>query len=128
MVEIVKITVTVLIALSSVLFVSGNAMANSPTVNDSMKLMSKSYRAALNDTTIDSFKKDLSSFKQSAQEAQRTSITGSDKATFDSGMKQLLDEVSVVETVVEQKGLAPAQLEAKKLRNIMGQFHTKLGV
>lgn len=128
MVEIVKITVTVLIALSSVLFVSGNAMANSPTVNDSMKLMSKSYRAALNDTTIDSFKKDLSSFKQSAQEAQRTSITGSDKATFDSGMKQLLDEVSVVETVAEQKGLAPAQLEAKKLRNIMGQFHTKLGV
>lgn len=123
-----KITVTVLIALSSVLFVSGNAMANSPTVNDSMKLMSKSYRAALNDTTIDSFKKDLSSFKQSAQEAQRTSITGSDKATFDSGMKQLLDEVSVVETVAEQKGLAPAQLEAKKLRNIMGQFHTKLGV
>lgn len=123
-----KITVTVLIALSSVLFVSENAMANSPTVNDSMKLMSKSYRAALNDTTIDSFKKDLSSFKQSAQEAQRTSITGSDKATFDSGMKQLLDEVSVVETVAEQKGLAPAQLEAKKLRNIMGQFHTKLGV
>ena len=123
-----KITVSVLIALSSVFFVNGNAMANSPTVKDSMKLMSKSYRAVLNDTNIDSFKKDLSSFKQSAQDAQRTSIAGNDKATFDSGMKQLLDEVNVVEATVAQKGLAPAQQEAKKLRNIMGQFHTKLGV
>ncbi|WP_139109785.1 cytochrome b562 [Kosakonia oryziphila] len=123
-----KITVPVLIALSSVFFVSGNAMANSPTVKDSMKLMSKSYRAVMKDKNIDSFKKDLSSFKQSAQEAQRTSVTGNDKATFDSGMKQLLDEVNVVEATAEQKGLAPAQQEAKKLRDIMAQFHTKLGV
>jgi hypothetical protein len=32
-------------------------MANSPTVKDSMKLMSKSYRAVMNDKNIDSFKK-----------------------------------------------------------------------
>jgi soluble cytochrome b562 len=43
-------------------------------------------------------------------------------------MKQLLDQVNIVETTAEQKGLAPAQQEAKKLRNIMEQFHSKLGV
>ncbi|MDV2873999.1 cytochrome b562 [Phytobacter diazotrophicus] len=123
-----KKIIPVLVALSSVLFVSVNAMANSPTVKDSMKLMSKSYRAVMNDKNIDSFKKDLSSFKMSVQEAQRTSLPGADKTTFDSGMKQLLDQVNIVETTAEQKGLAPAQQEAKKLRNIMEQFHSKLGV
>ena len=127
-VQVMKKIIPVLVALSSVLFVSVNAMANSPTVKDSMKLMSKSYRAVMNDKNIDSFKKDLSSFKMSVQEAQRTSLPGADKTTFDSGMKQLLDQVNIVETTAEQKGLAPAQQEAKKLRNIMEQFHSKLGV
>jgi soluble cytochrome b562 len=123
-----KKTSLVLVMLSSLLCISNNVLARTGTVKDSMKVMSHSYRAVMQDNDLASFKKDLSVFKNAALSAQKTSLSGADKAVFDAGLKQVVDEVGVIETMADKKGLAPAKLEAKKLLDMMNEYHGKLGV
>lgn len=123
-----KRTGLVLVMLSSLLCVSNNVLAKTETVKDSMSVMSHSYRAVLKDNDLGSFKKDLSVFKNAALSAQKTSLRGADKTVFDTGLKQLISEVTVIETVADQKGLIPAKQETKKLLDIMNEYHGKLGV
>lgn len=110
------------------LCIASNASASTVSVQHSMEKMSTSYRSMMKDNNLNAFKKDLSAFKQSAQTAQKTSLNDSGKAVFDEGMKKLLNEVDTIEQHAQTQNLSDVKAEAKKLRNIMEQYHSKLGV
>ncbi|OAT75032.1 hypothetical protein A9B99_17815 [Mangrovibacter phragmitis] len=108
--------------------VAGNATASTVSVQKSMEKMSISYRSMMKDNDINAFKKDLSAFKLSAQAAQKTSLNDSGKVTFDEGMKKLLNEVTLIEQKAQTQSISEVKTEARKLRSIMEQYHSKLGV
>ena len=119
------------IALLSSLILAGSlitAFTASADIGDSMKAMSKSYRAVMKDQDAASFKKDLTAFRAAAVEAQGGQI-GGDKATqFAEGMKELIDQVDVSMKLVDEGKVADVKKEAAKLKDLMKEYHGKLGV
>lgn len=123
-----KKNVLPLLLSSLFICIASNAVASTVSVQKSMEKMSVSYRSMMKDNDLNAFKKDLSVFKLSAQTAQKTSLNDSGKVTFDEGMKKLLNEVALIEQKAQTQNISEVKTEARKLRNIMEQYHSKLGV
>lgn len=123
-----KIAVLLSGLLLSSTFISTSVFAKDVDVGEAMKVMSKSYRLVMKDTDLASFKKDLASFRAAAVEAQSGKIEDAKMGDFAAGMKALIDETDVVSKLANDGKLDAAKSEAAKLRDLMKNYHHKLGV
>ncbi len=105
-------------------------------VEDAMKDMSKSYRLVMNDSDAASLKKDLATFRAAAIEAQsgipgkmkKQSADSSERKSFVEGMQKLIDQVDVASKLADEGKVAEAKAEATKLKELMKEYHSRLGV
>ncbi|MCK2178048.1 cytochrome b562 [Enterobacter asburiae] len=117
------------VIVAGVVFISSaSVMAGSGSTEDAMKMMSKSYRAALKEEDVTSFMKDMQTLKVTAESIMNNPVEGYDRETYISGMSLLIDEVTVVENVAEKEGLDAGKVAAQKLSSLMRKYHSKLGV
>lgn len=105
-------------------------------VEDAMKDMSKSYRLVMKDTDAASLKKDLSTLRAAAVTAQ-SGIPGNikdksegsaERKTFAEGMQELIDQIDVASKLADEGKVPEAKAEAAKLKDLMKEYHSKLGV
>jgi soluble cytochrome b562 len=103
-------------------------MAGSDGVEHAMKMMNKSYRAALKEEDVTSFRKDMRELKATAESILNSPVEGYDRETYVAGMSLLIDEVTAVESTAEKEGLDAGKIAAQKLGSLMRKYHNKLGV
>jgi soluble cytochrome b562 len=89
-------------------------MAGSDGVEHAMKMMNKSYRAALKEEDVTSFRKDMRELKATAESILNSPVEGYDRETYVAGMS-LIDEVTAVESTAEKEGLDAGKIAAQKL-------------
>lgn len=121
-----KIMHTVIIGTA--LLLSTSVMAGSDGVEHAMKMMNKSYRAALKEEDVTSFRKDMRELKATAESILNSPVEGYDRETYVAGMSLLIDEVTAVESTAEKEGLDAGKIAAQKLGSLMRKYHNKLGV
>lgn len=105
-------------------------------VGDAMKDMGKSYRLVMKDTDAASLKKDLATLRAAAVEAQsgipgnmqKESADSAKRKGFAVGMKAFIDQVDVASKLADEGKLSEAKAEAAKLKDLMKEYHAKLGV
>ena len=105
-------------------------------VEDAMKDMSKSYRLVMKDTDAASLKKDLSTLRAAAVTAQSgvpgnikdKSEGSAERKTFAEGMQELIDQIDVASKLADEGKVPEAKAEAAKLKDLMKEYHSKLGV
>jgi soluble cytochrome b562 len=110
------------------LVLSTSVMAGSDGVEHAMKMMNKSYRAALKEEDVTSFRKDMQDLKSTAESILNGPVEGYDRETYVAGMSLLIDEVTAVESTAEKEGLDAGKIAAQKLGSMMRKYHNKLGV
>ncbi|SCC65440.1 cytochrome b562 [Kosakonia oryziphila] len=116
------------IVMGTSLLLSASVMAGSESVEHAMKLINKSYRAALKEEDVTSFKKDIQELKATAESIMDSAAEGYDRETYIAGMSLLIDEAVAVESVAEKEGLDAGKVAAQKLGSLMRKYHSKLGV
>jgi Soluble cytochrome b562 len=125
--------------LSSVLLSSAVLLAPAfaaVDVEDAMKDMSKSYRLVMKDSDAASLKKDLTTLRAAAVEAQsgvpgnmkKQAPDSADRQTFAEGMKELIAQIDVAIKLTDEGKVPEAKAEAAKLKDLMNEYHSKLGV
>lgn len=114
--------------LLSTTVIASSAFAGGPDVEDAMKAMNKSYRQVMKDEDAASLKTDLTALRSAAVEAQAGVPGKRDKAVFAEGMKELIDQIDVSLKLVDEGKVPEAKAEAGKLKDIMKEYHGKLGV
>lgn len=105
-------------------------------VGDAMKDMGKSYRLVMKDTDAASLKKDLATLRAAAVEAQsgipgnmqKESADSANRKGFAVGMKAFIDQVDVASKLADEGKVPEAKAEAAKLKDLMKEYHSKLGV
>lgn|GEM_PF-1003734 len=105
-------------------------------VGEAMKEMGKSFRMVMKDTDAASLKNDLATLRAAAVKAQSGVPGGMAKQpadsearkTFSAGMKAFIDEVDVVSKLADEGKVPEAKAEAAKLKDLMKEYHSKLGV
>ncbi|MGQ4773147.1 cytochrome b562 [Citrobacter freundii] len=88
----------------------------------------QSYRAALKEEDVTSFRKDMRELKATAESILNSPVEGYDRETYVAGMSLLIDEVTAVESTAEKEGLDAGKIAAQKLGSLMRKYHNKLGV
>ncbi|MCO5784532.1 cytochrome b562 [Citrobacter meridianamericanus] len=121
-----KIIISTLTAAT--LFLSHIVMAGSDNVEHTMKLMNKSYRAALKEEDVTSFRKDMQHLKVAAESILNSQVEGYDRETYVAGISLLIDEAAAVDNIAEKEGLDAGKIAAQKLGSLMRKYHDKLGV
>ena len=116
------------VVIGATLLLSPCVMAGSDGVEHAMKMMNKSYRAALKEEDVTSFRKDMQDLKSTAESILNGPIEGYDRETYVAGMSLLIDEVTAVESTAEKEGLDAGKIAAQKLGSMMRKYHNKLGV
>ncbi|HCR4092379.1 TPA: hypothetical protein OOF60_002456 [Citrobacter freundii] len=116
------------VIIGTALLLSTSVMAGSDGVEHAMKMMNKSYRAALKEEDVTSFRKDMQDLKSTAESILNGPIEGYDRETYVAGMSLLIDEVTAVESTAEKEGLDAGKIAAQKLGSMMRKYHNKLGV
>jgi soluble cytochrome b562 len=105
-------------------------------VGDAMKDMGKNYRLVMKDTDAASLKKDLTALRAAAVEAQ-SGIPGNmqkeaadsvKRTSFAAGMKEFIDQVDVATKLADEGKVPEAKAAAAKLKDLMKEYHSKLGV
>jgi soluble cytochrome b562 len=105
-------------------------------VGDAMKDMGKNYRLVMKDTDAASLKKDLTALRTAAVEAQsgipgnmqKEAADGVKRTTFAAGMKIFIVQVDVATKLADEGKVPEAKAEAAKLKDLMKEYHSKLGV
>ena len=105
-------------------------------VEDAMKEMGKSYRLIMQDNDAASLQKDLTTLRAAAAQAQsavpgnmkKKSADSADRKTFAEGMQELIDQVDAASKLANEGKIPEAKAEAAKLKDIMKEYHSKLGV
>ncbi len=105
-------------------------------VEDAMKEMGKSYRLVMQDTDAASLQKDLATLRAAAAQAQsavpdrmkKQAADSADRKTFTTGIQELIDQIDVASKLVNEGKVPEAKAEAAKLKDIMEEYHSKLGV
>lgn len=105
-------------------------------VEDAMKEMGKSYRLIMQDNDAASLQKDLTTLRAAAAQAQsavpgnmkKQSADSADRKTFAEGMQELIDQVDAASKLANEGKIPEAKAEAAKLKDIMKEYHSKLGV
>ncbi len=125
--------------LSSVLLTSAVLIAPAfaaVDVEDAMKDMSKSYRLLMNADDAASLKKDLATFRAAAVEAQsgipdkmkKQPADSTERKIYAEGIQKLINQVDVVSKLADEGKVPEAKAEAAKLKELMKEYHSKLGV
>ena len=105
-------------------------------VEDAMKEMGKSYRLVMQDNDAASLQKDLATLRAAATNAQ-SAIPGNmkkqpadsaDRKTFAEGMQKLIDQIDAASKLANEGKIPEAKAEATKLKDMMKEYHSKLGV
>ena len=105
-------------------------------VEDAMKEMGKSYRLVMQDTDAASLQKDLATLRAAAAQAQsavpdrmkKQAADSADRKTFATGIQELIDQIDVASKLANEGKVPEAKAEAAKLKDIMEEYHSKLGV
>jgi soluble cytochrome b562 len=121
------------ILLSTVLIAPAFAAID---VGDAMKEMGKNYRLVMKDTDATSLKQDLASLRAAAVKAQsgvpgnmrKESADSANRKTFAAGMKEFINQVDVASKLADEGKVPEAKAEAAKLKDLMKEYHGKLGV
>jgi soluble cytochrome b562 len=121
------------ILLSTVLIAPAFAAID---VGDAMKEMGKNYRLVMKDTDATSLKQDLASLRAAAVKAQsgvpgnmrKESADSANRKTFAAGMKEFINQVDVASKLADEGKVPEAKAEATKLKDMMKEYHSKLGV
>ena len=121
------------VLLSTVLIAPAFAAVD---VGDAMKEMGKSYRLVMKDTDAASLKQDLASLRAAAVKAQsgvpgsmkKDAADSANRKTFSTGMKEFIDQVDVASKLADEGKVPEAKAEAAKLKDLMKEYHGKLGV
>lgn len=124
-----------LTALTS-LVLAAPVLAADIDVGDQMKLMSKSYRAVMQDKDIKAFQTDLANLRAAAVTAKAGVPGGMEKLAADSqprktfveGMDKLIQQIDVTKKYADEGKLPEAKQEAAKLKALMKSYHTQLKV
>ena len=116
------------VIIGTALVLSTSVIAGSDGVEHAMKMMNKSYRAALKEEDVTSFRKDMQDLKSTAESILNGPVEGYDRETYVAGMSLLIDEVTAVESTAEKEGLDAGKIAAQKLGSLMRKYHNKLGV
>lgn len=93
-----------------------------------MQIMNKSYRAALKEKNVTSFRKDIQELKAAAESIRNIPVEGYDRETYVAGMSLLIDEAMAVESTTEKEVLDAGKVAVQKLGSLMRKYHNKLGV
>ncbi|STB67923.1 Soluble cytochrome b562 [Citrobacter freundii] len=110
------------------LLYSGVLVAGSDSIEHAMKQMNKSYRAALKDNDVASFRQDIQAFHKTAESVLNSPPEGYDRETYMAGISLLIDEAAAVDGMAEKNGLEAGRVAAQKLGSLMRKYHDKLGV
>ena len=121
------------VLLSTVLIAPSFAAVD---VGDAMKEMGKNYRLVMKDTEAASLKQDLASLRAAAVKAQsgvpgnmqKDAEDSANRKTFTAGMKEFIDQVDVASKLADEGKVPEAKAEAAKLKDLMKEYHGKLGV
>lgn len=121
------------VLLSTVLIAPAFAAVD---VGDAMKEMGKNYRLVMKDTDAASLKQDLASLRAAAVKAQsgvpgnmkKDAADSANRKTFTAGMKEFIDQVDVASKLADEGKVPEAKAEAAKLKDLMKEYHGKLGV
>ena len=121
------------ILLSTVLIAPAFAAVD---VGDAMKEMGKNYRLVMKDTDATSLKQDLASLRAAAVKAQsgvpgnmqKDAADSANHKTFAAGMKEFINQVDVASKLADEGKVPEAKAEAAKLKDLMKEYHGKLGV
>ncbi|WP_264884027.1 cytochrome b562 [Enterobacter roggenkampii] len=105
------------VVIGATLLLSPCVMAGSDGVEHAMKMMNKSYRAALKEEDVTSFRKDMRELKATAESILNSPVEGYDRETYVAGMSLLIDEVTAVESTAEKEGLDAGKIAAQKLNS-----------
>nr|WP_228724033.1 cytochrome b562 [Klebsiella oxytoca] len=90
------------VIIGTALVLSTSVIAGSDGVEHAMKMMNKSYRAALKEEDVTSFRKDMQDLKSTAESILNGPVEGYDRETYVAGMSLLIDEVTAVERALLQ--------------------------
>ncbi len=121
------------VLLSTVLIAPAFAAVD---VGDAMKEMGKNYRLVMKDTDAASLKKDLASLRTAAVKAQsgvpgnmkKDAADSANRKTFTAGMTEFINQVDVASKLADEGKVPEAKAEAAKLKDLMKEYHGKLGV
>lgn len=121
------------VLLSTVLIAPAFAAVD---VGDAMKEMGKNYRLVMKDTDAASLKKDLASLRAAAVKAQsgvpgnmkKDAADSANRKTFTAGMTEFINQVDVASKLADEGKVPEAKAEAAKLKDLMKEYHGKLGV
>lgn len=105
-------------------------------VEDAMKDMSKSYRLIMKDSDAASLKKNLTTFRAAAVEAQsgipgkmkKQPADSAERKTYAEGIQKLINQVDVASKLADEGKVPEAKAEAAKLKDLMKEYHSRLGV
>lgn len=105
-------------------------------VEDAMKEMGKSYRLVMQDNDAASLQKDLATLRAAATNAQsavpgnmkKQAADSADRKTFAKGMQGLIDQIDAASKLANEGKIPEAKAEATKLKDMMKEYHSKLGV
>ena len=105
-------------------------------VEDAMKEMGKSYRLVMQDNDAASLQKDLATLRAAATNAQsaipgnmkKQAADSADRKTFAEGMQKLIDQIDAASKLANEGKIPEAKAEATKLKDMMKEYHSKLGV
>ncbi len=118
--------------LSSLIFAGSLAAvaftASAADVEDSMKAMGKSFRSVMKDQDAASLKKDLTTFRAAAVEAQAGKVSAKRSEGYAEGMKELVAQTDVAIKFADEGKFTEAKAEVEKLKDIMQEYHGKLNV
>ncbi|MFM2486447.1 cytochrome b562 [Celerinatantimonas yamalensis] len=106
------------------------------SVGASMHEMARSYRAVMQDETLKSLGKDLSSLHDAALKAQagvpdflrNKPADDPMRQTYRDGIDKLLKQIELAQSYVKMGQLNKAKEAAKKIAPIRNTYHRKLGI
>ncbi len=120
------------LAIASAILLSSSIMSAPAFAGDdvehAMKAMGKSYHQVMKDEDAASLKTDLTALRDAAATAQSGHVSKKNEATFQEGMKELIEKIDATIKLVDDGKIPEAKQEAAKLKDIMEEYHGKLGV
>lgn len=105
-----------------------NGCSESSELHDAMESMKEPYKTMREANDINAVKTEFAAFMQGLNIAKTQQIKAEDQATFDEGMKKLVELTGQVEAALTANNLEEAKALLKKMGDVRKEYHDKLGV
>lgn len=112
------------IALLAVL----SGCSESSELHDAMESMKEPYKTMREANDINQVKAEFATFMQGLNIAKIQKIKAEDQATFDEGMKKLVELAGQTEAALAANNLEEAKSLLQKMGDVRKEYHDKLGV